>query len=89
MNHEYAPIDRHEIVFSALEETVLDLGYGMGSAKGHEDVYEVPDGCLRSDKAPMISHDHHPLSKEHSEQLRSHHAAPVTSPGEIQPETDS
>lgn len=86
MNRDYAPIDRHESIFSALDETGQDLGYGLGIGQDHRGASEIHDGRRRSDNAPLISPGHQGLSPEPYEQFRTHRGASVTSPAEELPD---
>lgn len=89
MNRDYAPLDRHERMFLALDGTSHDLGYlgyGLGIGKDYTQAPEIHDGGRRrSDNAPLISPGRPVLSPEPYEQFRTHRGSSVTSPDEILP----
>lgn len=83
MNRDYAPIDRYDSRFTALEETGQDLGYGLGIRQDYTTAPETYDGRRRSDNAPLISPGRPVVSPERYEQFRTHRGASVTSPDEL------
>ena len=83
MNRDYAPIDRYDSRFAALEETGQDLGYGLGIGQDYSRAPEIHDGHRRSDNAPLISPGRPVTSPERYEQFRTHRGASVTSPDEV------
>jgi hypothetical protein len=85
MNRDYAPLDRHESIFSTLNGIGHDLGYGLGIGQDYTQAPEIHDGSRRSDNAPLISPGRPVLSPEPYEQFRTHRGSSVTSPDEILP----